>query len=74
MTSPTTEDRLLTPSEVAAMYRVARRTVQRWARTGQVGATRTPGGQWRVYEADVRAILARNENGPARCANTVTSP
>lgn len=52
---------LLTPNEVAAMYRVDRRTVISWARNyylDQEGpsmpAIRTPGGEWRLSRAFVR--------------------
>jgi excisionase family DNA binding protein len=51
-------DRLLTPSEVAALFRVDPKTVSRWATAGRIGSIRTPGGHHRFRESEVRAILA----------------
>lgn len=51
-------ERLITPREVAATYKVKPGTVSGWARQGKVRGTRTPGGQWRVYAADVEALLS----------------
>ncbi|MEU0516678.1 helix-turn-helix domain-containing protein [Streptosporangium sp. NPDC006007] len=44
------------PEEVAKIYRVDPKTVRRWARSGRIAATRTPGGQWRIYAS---AVLRR---------------
>jgi excisionase family DNA binding protein len=49
-------DRLLTPSEVAAMFRVDPKTVTRWAKKGKLTSRRTPGGHRRYSETEVRAI------------------
>ena len=38
---------LLTPSEVAALFRVNPKTVTRWARSGKLTAIRTLGGHRR---------------------------
>jgi excisionase family DNA binding protein len=51
-------DRLLTPGEVADLFRVEPRTVGRWARDGRLSAVRTPGGHRRYRESAVRALLA----------------
>jgi excisionase family DNA binding protein len=51
-------ERLLTPSEVAAMFRVDPKTVTRWARAGKLSSIRTLGGHRRYREAEVRAFLA----------------
>ena len=48
---------LLTPREVASIFRVSTRTPARWSREGKLDAIRTPGGQRRFREADVRALL-----------------
>ncbi len=40
-------DALLTPSEVAAMFRVNPKTVTWWARAGKISAIRTLGGHRR---------------------------
>lgn len=52
-----TDDRLLTPGEVAALFRVDPKTVTRWAAEGRIGSIRTPGGHRRFREAEVRALL-----------------
>lgn len=49
---------LLTPAEVAAMFRVDPKTVTRWAKAGKLTSLRTPGGHRRYREAEVRALLA----------------
>ncbi len=51
-------ERLLTPGEVARMFRVDPKTVTRWASAGRIGSIRTPGGHRRFREADVRALLS----------------
>ncbi|MBX9243904.1 helix-turn-helix domain-containing protein [Actinotalea ferrariae] len=48
---------LLTPSEVAAMFRVDPKTVTRWAKAGKLSAVRTLGGHRRYREAEVRGLL-----------------
>src|SRR5881227_1672131 len=53
-----TGDRLLTPGEVAALFRVDPKTVTRWASAGRIGSIRTPGGHRRFRETEVRALLA----------------
>jgi excisionase family DNA binding protein len=52
-----TGDRLLTPGEVAALFRVDPKTVTRWAAAGRIGSIRTPGGHRRFRESEVRALL-----------------
>ena len=53
-------DRLLTPGEVAALFRVDPKTVTRWAAAGRIPSIRTPGGHRRFRESEVQALL---ENG-----------
>ena len=48
---------LLTPAEVAAMFRVDPKTVTRWAKAGRIQSIRTLGGHRRYREAEVRALL-----------------
>ncbi len=48
---------LLTPAEVAALFRVDPKTVTRWARAGKLASIRTLGGHRRYHEAEVRALL-----------------
>jgi excisionase family DNA binding protein len=48
---------LLTPAEVAALFRVDPKTVTRWAKADKLTAIRTLGGHRRYREAEVRALL-----------------
>jgi excisionase family DNA binding protein len=48
---------LLTPAEVAAMFRVDPKTVTRWAKAGKLSAIRTLGGHRRYREAEVKELL-----------------
>lgn len=48
---------LLTPAEVAAMFRVDPKTVTRWAKAGKLSSIRTLGGHRRYRESEVRALL-----------------
>ncbi|MDQ1502811.1 MAG: hypothetical protein QOD57_538, partial [Actinomycetota bacterium] len=41
------DNELLTPGEVATMFRVNAKTVTRWARAGKISAVRTLGGHRR---------------------------
>ncbi len=50
-------DRLLTPGEVAQLFRVDPKTVTRWAAAGRISSLRTPGGHRRFREREVRALL-----------------
>jgi excisionase family DNA binding protein len=52
-----TADRLLTPGEVAKLFRVDPKTVTRWAAAGRIGSIRTPGGHRRFRESEVKALL-----------------
>jgi excisionase family DNA binding protein len=49
--------RLLTPSEVASLFRVDPKTVTRWAAAGLLSSIRTPGGQRRFRESEVMELL-----------------
>lgn len=49
---------LLTPAEVAALFRVDPKTVTRWARAGKLTSLRTLGGHRRYRESEVRNLLA----------------
>ena len=50
-------DALLTPSEVAALFRVNPKTVTRWARAGKLTAIRTLGGHRRFRVSEIRRCL-----------------
>jgi excisionase family DNA binding protein len=54
-------DALLTPSEVAAMFRVNPKTVTRWARAGKISAIRTLGGHRRFRASEIRRFLEQVE-------------
>jgi len=59
-------ERLLTPGEVAALFRVDPKTVTRWAAAGRIHSIRTPGGHRRFLESEVRALLQElSGEGPA---------
>ena len=49
---------LLTPAEVAALFRVDPKTVTRWAKAGKLSSIRTLGGHRRYRESEVRSLLA----------------
>jgi excisionase family DNA binding protein len=53
-----TTEHLLTPGEVASLFRVDPKTVTRWASAGRIGSIRTPGGHRRFRESEVRRMLA----------------
>ncbi len=55
------DDALLTPSEVAAMFRVNPKTVTRWARAGKISAIRTLGGHRRFRASEIRQFLEKVE-------------
>lgn len=63
---------LLTPAEVAALFRVDPKTVTRWAKTGKLTAIRTLGGHRRYLESEVKALMGVPEqadgghDGPPR--------
>ena len=57
-------DRLLTPGEVAQLFRVDPKTVTRWAAAGRINSIRTPGGHRRFRETEVRALLAGGDAVP----------
>ena len=48
---------VLTPAEVAIMFRVNPKTVTRWARAGKISAVRTLGGHRRFRAAEIRRFL-----------------
>lgn len=48
---------MLTPAEVAQLFRVNPKTVVRWAKQGKLRAAWTPGGQRRYYADEVHVLL-----------------
>ena len=53
-------ERLLTPAEVAALFRVDPKTVTRWAKAGKLSAIRTLGGHRRYRAAEIMQLLAQS--------------
>lgn len=51
--------KLLTPAEVAKLFRVHPRTVKRWAEMGKLHSVRTLGGQRRYFESEINQVLAQ---------------
>ncbi|MBM3686095.1 MAG: BldC family transcriptional regulator [Actinobacteria bacterium] len=66
MTSPSghESEALLTPGEVAALFRVDPKTVTRWAQDGRLSSVRTLGGHRRFRAAEVHALLAQSSSPP----------
>ncbi len=66
---------LLTPAEVAALFRVDPKTVTRWAKAGKLHSIRTLGGHRRYRANEVHALLDRfapeppEPSAPARPAS-----
>jgi excisionase family DNA binding protein len=48
---------LLTPAEVASLFRVDPKTVTRWAKAGKLTSIRTLGGHRRYKESEVKSLL-----------------
>ena len=64
MAEDTQPDALLTPAEVAALFRVNPKTVTRWARAGKITAIRTLGGHRRFRASEIRRCLEQLEQQP----------
>jgi excisionase family DNA binding protein len=50
-------EKLLTPGEVAELFKVNPKTVTRWARAGKITAIRTLGGHRRFDAEEIRSLL-----------------
>jgi excisionase family DNA binding protein len=57
-------EQLLTPSEVAALFRVNPKTVTRWARAGKLTAIRTLGGHRRFRVSEIKRCLEEMSTEP----------
>jgi excisionase family DNA binding protein len=53
-------EHLLTPAEVAALFRVDPKTVTRWAQAGKLSSIRTLGGHRRFSSEEIRKLLGAN--------------
>lgn len=60
--TPTPE--LMTPAEVARLFRVDPATVARWATSGQLRCVRTVGGHRRFFRSEIERVL-RGDRAPA---------
>ena len=65
MAEDTQPDALLTPAEVAALFRVNPKTVTRWARAGKITAIRTLGGHRRFRASEIRRCLEQLDSSNA---------
>jgi excisionase family DNA binding protein len=63
MQRPIESEKLLTPSEVASLFRVDPKTVTRWAKAGKLTSIHTLGGHRRYRESEVRNLLKNLPNG-----------
>ena len=57
MTVSSDQEVLLTPAEVASLFRVDPKTVTRWAKAGKLTSIRTLGGHRRYKESEVKSLL-----------------
>ncbi len=71
---PPEADELLTPAEVAALFRVDPKTVTRWAKAGKLTSIRTLGGHRRYRAVEVRSLLEGIPGQRAAGDNHVTGP
>ena len=60
---PSEYEPLLTPGEVAALYRVAPTTVTQWARRGLLPSIRPPGNHRRYRESEIQALINSSRGG-----------
>lgn len=56
-TSEDAPETLLTPAEVAQLFRVDPKTVTRWAQSGKLSSIRTLGGHRRYPQREVMRLL-----------------
>lgn len=57
------QDELLTPAEVAAIFRVDPKTVTRWSQAGKLPCIQTLGGHRRYRRSEVEAALNGEKGG-----------
>lgn len=61
MQERTDVEKLLTPAEVAALFRVDPKTVTRWAKAGKLTSIRTLGGHRRYRDSEVRSLIREQQ-------------
>ena len=57
MKTQESSEKLLTPAEVASLFRVDPKTVTRWAKAGKLSSIRTLGGHRRYRESEIRTLI-----------------
>ena len=55
------EPHLLSPGEVAELFRVDPKTTTRWAKAGTLTAVKTLGGHRRYHAHEVHELLKKNQ-------------
>jgi excisionase family DNA binding protein len=55
-------EQLLTPGEVAEIFRVNAKTVTRWSRTGKISAIKTMGGHRRFRASEIRKFIEEQQS------------
>jgi excisionase family DNA binding protein len=63
---PPLEDKLMTPKEVAELFKVNTRTVNKWAREGRIAGVQTPGGHYRFWRSEIARLLVGGSSGSKR--------
>lgn len=58
MAEPKSE--LMTPREVAALFRVDPKTISRWAKSGKLSSVRTLGGHRRYRRKEIENLVKEN--------------
>lgn len=64
--APEPSQDLMTPAEVAALFRVDPKTVTRWADSGKLSAMRTLGGHRRYLRSEVEDLLRGKPSSDAQ--------
>jgi excisionase family DNA binding protein len=54
-------DHLLTPAEVASLFKVDPKTVTRWAQAGKISSLKTLGGHRRYRASQIHALFDASE-------------
>ena len=62
---------LMTPSEVASLFRVDPKTVTRWADAGKLTAVRTLGGHRRYLHEEFQSLLTDSSPAPANPSSQI---
>lgn len=61
MTRGDEDDELLTPGQVADIFKVTPKTVTRWAQRGKIESVSTPGGHKRFRQSEVDRFLKERQ-------------